>query len=326
VMETGRTAYVDDLAARSDLIVPGREGAPFRSLLAAPLRIQARTMGAIEIYSERPRSWTAEQFRILEWVAAQCSLILEVRRLHEELSQNHDHLEELVRSRTAKLHELVNELEHFSYTITHDMRAPLRAMQGFAEILSEDEGTPEERRRYLGRIVTAAGRMDRLITDALSYSKAVQQELELVEVDPLPLLQGMLDSYPEFQAARAQIEIAQPLPRVKANEAGLTQCFSNLLNNAVKFVDEGRKPRVRVWGERREGRARIWIEDNGIGIPPEIMPKIFGMFQRATRDYEGTGIGLALVRKVAERMRGRVGVESEPGKGSRFWLEFEAAE
>jgi len=326
VMETGRTAYVDDLAARPDLIVPGREVVPFRSLLAAPLRVHARTIGAIEIYSEHPRGWTAEQFRILEWVAAQCSLTLEVRRLHEELSQSHDRLEELVRSRTAKLHELVNELEHFSYTITHDMRAPLRAMQGFAEILSENEGTPEERQGYLRRIVTAAGRMDRLIIDALSYSKAVQQELELVEVDPLPLLQGMLDSYPEFQSARARIEIAQPLPRVKANQAGLTQCFSNLLTNAVKFVGEGRKPQVRVWGERREGRARLWIEDNGIGIAPEIMPKIFGMFQRATHDYEGTGIGLALVRKVAERMGGRVGVESEPGKGSRFWLEFQAAE
>ncbi len=326
VMETGRTAYVDDLANRPDLIVPGREGPAFRSLLSAPLRIHARTIGAIEIYSERPRGWTAEQFRILEWVAAQCSLTLEVRRLHEELSHSNNRLEGLVRIRTAKLHELVNELEHFSYTITHDMRAPLRAMQGFAEILSEDEGTPEERRRYLGRIVTAAGRMDRLITDALSYSQAVQQELELVEVDPLPLLQGMLDSYPEFQSARAQIEIEPSLPRVKANQAGLTQCFSNLLTNAVKFVGEGRKPKVRVRGERREGMARIWIEDNGIGIEPEILPKIFGMFQRATRDYEGTGIGLALVRKVAERMGGRVGVESEPGKGSRFWLEFRAAE
>jgi signal transduction histidine kinase len=201
----------------------------------------------------------------------------------------------------------------------------------------------------------------------LNYSKAVRQELPLAPVDAGALLRGMLDSYPELQPSKAQIEIDGEIPLVMGNEAGLTQCFSNLLGNAVKFVAPGVKPRVRVWAEAvrsaecgvRSGEhpaspatqyairdtqhapgntptlqhsntpapfVRIWIEDNGIGIPSVMLPRIFDMFARGHSSHEGTGIGLALVRKVMDRMAGRVGVESEEGKGSRFWLELGAVE
>jgi signal transduction histidine kinase len=109
---------------------------------------------------------------------------------------------------------------------------------------------------------------------------------------------------------------------VLGNKAGLTQCFSNLLDNAVKFVPAGKTPRVRVWAEERDEVVRLWVEDNGVGIPREQAERVFGMFQQLDRNYPGTGIGLALVRKVAQRMQGQVGVESEPGNGSRFWLEL----
>jgi signal transduction histidine kinase len=281
----------------------------------------------VELYTEKPQQWTTEHFRIVEWVAAQCSLILEVRRLHSELERANENLEILVKERTGRLQELVDELEHFSYSITHDMRAPLRAMQGFAEMLALSESgvlDDGERKDYLQRIMTAAARMDRLITDALSYSKAVRREMALAPVNTRKLLKGMIESYPEFQVPLAVIELEDQIPDVLANEAGLTQCFSNLLNNAVKFVENGQQPRIKVRSEPGEGVVRLWFEDNGIGIPQEMTPRMFGMFQRGSRKYEGTGIGLALVRKVTERMGGRVGVESEPGKGSRFWLELKA--
>ena len=177
------------------------------------------------------------------------------------------------------------------------------------------------------RISVSAARMDRLITDALEYSRSVRQELPLEEVDAGGLLRGMLDTYPELQPAKAHIQV-ENLPPVLANEAGLTQVFSNLLGNAVKFVKPGEKPEIRVRAEILADTSdsagprwvRIWVEDEGIGISKEMLPRVFDMFSRGNKSFEGTGIGLALVRKVTHRMGGRTGVESEPGKGSRFWV------
>ncbi len=119
------------------------------------------------------------------------------------------------------------------------------------------------------------------------------------------------------------IRVEGELPIVLGNEPLLAQCFSNLLGNAVKFVGAGVRPRVAVRAEFRDGVARIWVEDNGIGISPQAQKRLFGMFQKLDSDYEGTGVGLAIVRKVAERMGGKVGAESEPGRGSRFWVELQ---
>ena len=164
-----------------------------------------------------------------------------------------------------------------------------------------------------------------MIADALNYSRSVRQELPLEDVDSGALLRGMLDSYPELQPEKARIVVEGRLPVVLANEAGLTQCFSNLLGNAVKFVRPGETPQVRVWASHREGWVQIWVEDKGIGMSKEMLPRVFDMFSRASKSYEGTGIGLALVRKVTQRMGGKVGVDSQPGKGSRFWIDLPAA-
>ena len=251
-----------------------------------------------------------------------------LRQAQAQLANRAAQLEELVTERTARLQETIGELEHFSYTITHDMRAPLRALQGFGGMLLSQsaEALSPESADYLQRIIGAAGRMDALIRDSLQYAKIVREKLPLVRVDPLPILRGILQSYPTLQPPHVEIKIVEPLPPVIANEAGLTQCFSNLLANAIKFVKPGKVPYVRVSAETRRDLVRFWLKDNGIGIPEEYQDRIFGMFQQLDKSYEGTGIGLALVRKTAERMNGKVGVESELGKGSRFWLEFKATE
>jgi signal transduction histidine kinase len=273
-----------------------------------------------------------------------------------ELDQANAELEQKVRDRTAKLQETVAELEHFSYTITHDMRAPLRAMYSLGGVLLEEcsECLHPTRQEYIRQIVDSADRMDKLITDALQYSGEVRQHFELEPVDADALLRGILESYPEFQPPQANIHIDTHLPVVLGNKAGLTQCFSNLLGNAVKFVHPGQAPEVRVWAESVQSQqtaegavghatrntehelvnpqpatlnplVRLWFEDKGIGIEEQYHDKIWQMFQQLNKSYEGTGIGLALVRKVVDRMGGKVGVESEPGHGSRFWIELKRA-
>jgi signal transduction histidine kinase len=205
-------------------------------------------------------------------------------------------------------------------------------MHGFSEIVLEEyaQHVPDAGKNYLHRISASAARLDELIRDVLNYSRIVREELKLERVDVEKLLFEILDTYPSLTAGGGTVEVEGPLPPVIGNVAALTQVFSNLLGNAVKFVKPDEPPRVRVWAHVKRGgdTVRLWIQDNGIGIPKELHGRLFGIFQRlhGQEPYEGTGIGLAIVRKAVERMGGRVGLQSEPGKGSRFWVEFKMAD
>lgn len=251
-----------------------------------------------------------------------------LREAQRKLSVHAAGLEATIADRTAKLQETVNDLQSFSYSLAHDMRAPLRAMGTFAQLLMDEipsSGAPPDTKLYCERIIIGAARLDNLINDALNYTKAALHEFPLQEVDLSKLVRGLLDTYPNLHAENTNINIDGHLPVVLGNESLLTQCFSNLLGNAVKFVAPGTRPAVRLRSEIKDGFARIWVEDHGIGIPKHAQARLFEMFQKLDTQYEGTGIGLAIVRKVVERMGGRVGVESEPERGSRFWVELRIA-
>lgn len=238
--------------------------------------------------------------------------------------------EETARKAKEAMTSYASDLEGFSYSLAHDMRAPLRAMHSFAALIQEVEGerlSPRSR-DFLERIGTSAVRLDDLIQDALSYAKIIREELPLQPIDLCQLLRGMLQTYPNLQSTEADVIIdCDGAAPVLGNQAGLVQCFSNLLGNAVKFVPRGARPWVRVWTEDYGDRLRVWVEDRGIGIPEDSHESIFGMFQRLHRseEYPGTGVGLALVRKVVQRMGGAVGLESAPGQGSKFWVELPKA-
>jgi PAS domain S-box-containing protein len=228
--------------------------------------------------------------------------------------------------------DVVNrELDAFSYSISHDLRAPLRAMQGFSEALLEDYGDRLDAtgHDYAQRIVGASQQMDALIQDLLAYSRLVRTEIAL---DPVSLETvvdeacGSLER--EVKELGGEIAVERPLGRVLAHRAVLGQIVGNLLTNALKFTRPEAPPRVRIHAERAPGRVRLWVEDNGIGIAAEHRERIFRAFERlhGLQQYPGTGIGLAIVQKGALRLGGQAGVESEPGTGSRFWVDLREAE
>jgi PAS domain S-box-containing protein len=266
--------------------------------------------------------------KIARDVTAQKESEMALRAAQTKLESHALELERKVAERTARLQEVVSELEAFSYSLSHDLRAPLRAIQGFTEIVLTDYGEKiPEAVDYLRRVINASSRMDRLIQDVLAFSRVSRQEIDVAPVDVEKLVQDLVDERPELHPPRAQVTVHSPLLPVIGHDASLMQCLTNLLDNAVKFVPPGTMPQVRVSTEQRDGHVRINVSDNGIGIDAEGQRRLFTVFQRLAnaQQYQGTGLGLAIVRKAAERMGGRVGVESAPGNGSTFWLELPKA-
>jgi PAS domain S-box-containing protein len=233
-------------------------------------------------------------------------------------------LEQTVVERTAELTETIAELEAFSYSVSHDLRSPLRAMEGCARALLKDYASllPEDGIDALHRIERAAARLDLLVRDILAYSKVSKGEIQLTIVDLDSLLEDLLQQHPQFHAARHHITIDHPLPRVRGHQACLGQCFANLVDNALKFIAPGATPKLHIRGEHLGEQVRICVADNGIGIAAEHRDRIFQIFGRVypEKRYPGTGIGLAIVKKAVVRMGGTIGFESESGKGSTFWF------
>ncbi|HKP97629.1 MAG TPA: chemotaxis protein CheB [Fibrobacteria bacterium] len=252
--------------------------------------------------------------------------ITEYKRAQEVLKSQSTILEKAVLERTADLLESNTEMEAFSYSISHDLRAPLRAMQGYAEALLKDFGgkADSEAREHLRKIIQSGLRMDRLIRDVLTYSRTALAGVTIENVDLDSLVKDVIRQYPELLKPEVTLIVESPLAPVMGHESSLAQCLSNLFLNAVKFASPGTPPCVRIRTEPHGPDVRIWIEDNGIGIDPKQNDRIFGMFEKLNRGetYAGTGIGLAIVKKAMERMGGAVGVESELGEGSRFWLQL----
>jgi PAS domain S-box-containing protein len=253
-----------------------------------------------------------------------------LKEAHRELQDYATHLASRVEERTRELHERNAELEAFCYSIAHDLRAPLRGIQAMSQIALEDYGgaLDETCRGYLTRIARAGQRMDQLTLDLLRYSRLSREQIELA---PVPLARVVEEIVAPLQAtldARGgKVTIAAPLPAVVGQHAYVVQILSNFVSNAVKFVAPEVKPDVEIRAETRGDRVRIFVQDNGIGIPPEYRDKIFLLFERLhpEGEYEGTGVGLAIAHKAALRIHGTIGLEPRSPHGTVFWLDLPLA-
>jgi PAS domain S-box-containing protein len=252
---------------------------------------------------------------------------VELLKAKNEIGHQAVELEKVVKERTRELRETIGELEGFSYSVSHDMRAPLRAMQSFAQYLVDEYGNKldEKGTNYLHQIMRSAVRLDRLIQDVLSYTRILHAKLPMEEVDLDRLVRDIVETFPNEQPIKPDIQIKGKLPHVMANQALLAQCISNLLSNGAKFVLPGTTPHLEISAQSTEDASiRVSFKDNGIGIAPENHDRIFRLFERIhpAAEYEGTGIGLTIVRKASERMDAKVGFESKLGKGSNFWIQL----
>jgi PAS domain S-box-containing protein len=327
-----KPVHPEDLAGLNEALELGKQSRAtvtheFRIVL--PRTNETRWMQAIARYNcdEHGRAVSLNGLLMDVTERRQAAEVM-ARQQHASLEQEAKHFERLVAERTDQLHVSLMDMENLCYTIAHDLRAPLRAMQGFARALEEDYSAQLDApgREYAQRITRAAARMDALITDLLAYGRIGTGEMNMHPVELDTIIDQFLADYAEtIRDRNATVCVERLLPVVIANPGVLQQVVANLLLNAVKFVGTGVTPQVRVYAEDRGEFARLCVEDNGIGIAEEHRAKLFHVFQRLhTPDkYPGTGIGLAMVKKAIERMKGRAGFDSKPECGSTFWIELQ---
>jgi signal transduction histidine kinase len=257
-------------------------------------------------------SATRERYQELQAESAE-----EVRRLNAEL-------EERVRQRTAQVEAINKELEAFTYSVSHDLRAPLRGMSGFARVLEEDYGErlDDDGRRYLEIIKSNAAHMGRLIDDLLSLSRLGRQPLKAATIALGELAkEAFREASADNQHRNIELSVDN-LPECRGDASLLRQVLINLISNAVKFTRHALPARIHVSSTSQNGEVVYFVRDNGAGFDMRYAGKLFGVFQRlhGPEEFAGTGVGLAIVKRIVERHGGRIWAEGEPGKGATFYF------
>lgn len=263
-------------------------------------------------------------------ITAAMSLGLDITervKAEEELKDHRQHLEELVEKRTAELKSKNKELETFTYSVSHDLKAPLRGIDGYSRLLTEEyaDRLDEEGLKFLSNVRHSAEQMNQLIEDLLAYSRMERRSLHKSAINLKAVIELLIhERQHDIESGQIQIDIKLPIESIHADSDTLRQVLGNYIDNAIKFAHQEKQPLVEVGGNENDDKWTIWVKDNGIGFEPKYQDRIFQIFQRLHRieDYPGTGVGLAIVRKAVERMGGRVWAESTVGEGATFYVEI----
>lgn len=310
-----------------------------RSLMTLPLTGQDACLGYVGLDSVRSTHlYDEEEITLLQLFAQMLVNLQERSRAQARLRELTERLEQKVQERTQQLRDSVQrlqivnrELESFTYSASHDLRTPLRGIEGFSALLLEEHAQQldEQGREYLRRIQRATLHMSRLVSDLLAYSRLQQMTEQIEPVDLAACVRDVAAPFrDELEARQGRLET--PVPgdlRVLADPKGLAIALRNLIDNALKFTPAGQAPQIRIEAQTRGDRVLLSVSDQGIGFDMKHHERIFGMFQRLHRQDQipGTGIGLALVLKAVERMGGTIRAESAPGQGARFEIDLPLA-
>jgi PAS domain S-box-containing protein len=295
-----------------------------RSSINVPLFSARGLYGALNVGWEDPRTIDQEEKEIASEVASQIAIAIEQNRLQQETRRYSVELEEQVQERTAKLEAANKELDAFSYSVSHDLRAPLRAVDGFSRILLEEyqsELSPDAQ-NYLNLVRSNTVQMGRLIDDLLTFSRTSRQALAKRDVDTAEIVCQVLEELHGELVGRKVEVIVGALLHCQADPAMLKQVFFNLISNAVKFTRKKKEAQVEICSINNKGITTYFVKDNGVGFDMRYYGKLFGVFSRlhSESDYEGTGVGLALVQRIVHRHKGRVWAEAEVDKGATFYF------
>jgi PAS domain S-box-containing protein len=332
--------YVDANDAGSDpRTAPARaaylDPAGVQSLLDGAIRTGGRVLGVLRLEQVgHARTWEPDEIAFACQAADQLGLAIlnaerreaqeQVRRLNDALRAAGDVLERRVQERTSELQSAIEDVESFSYTVSHDLRAPLRAINGYAALLADEIGPTldDDNRRLLGSIRASAVKMGRLIDDLLGFSRASRRQIRRQETDPEDLVREVLTDFARDIAAHQVTVSVGPLPACHADPGLIRQVFQNLISNGIKYARNEERPTVEVSSLRTGPDVVYFVRDNGVGFDMKYHDRIFGVFQRlhTEAEFEGTGIGLANVHRIVSRHGGRVWANSSPGEGSTFYF------
>lgn len=272
-------------------------------------------------YSLRVQAHGNDEIAIL--ATAYNRMLEQIERMQKALKKANAELEKRVKLRTAELESANQELERFVYVASHDLQEPLRTISNYAGLLQDkySTGLDATGNKYLGSLMRSAGRMRTLINDLLEFSR-LGKNAEITMVDTNHVLQEVISLLDATINENNVTITATELPVLKGNEVELKQLFQNLISNAIKFRKPDETPFINISAQEQENEYRFAFSDNGIGIDPEYKERIFIVFQRlhAKHEYPGTGIGLATCQKIVTLHKGKIWVDSEPGKGSTFYF------
>lgn len=293
---------------------PWIERYPVHSLIIVPLRVAGRVIGAIIVARSRPdQPYTAADVTWLEELANRAALSIAAARLYADNLQ-----------RTRQLEQANKELDAFSYTVSHDLRSPLRAIDGFSRLLDEQYSAalPDQAKHYVEVVRRNAARMNALITDLLAFARLSRQPISKRPIDVTALVRDIVaEMVGDAGTRNVEISIGD-LPAVDADAGLLRQVFANLLSNALKFTRQTDAPHIQVGSMLQDGETVYFVRDNGVGFDMQYANKLFVVFQRLHGEdqYEGTGVGLAIVQRIIQRHGGRIWAQAEVGKGATFYF------